>query len=114
MTEPIKPKEAKTRRIQQVPNAVIEAFNHTITENLRNGYASFLEKDVIPEILKRINQPLCAVYTVDDVYKNGWLTDISAVFRKAGWKVFRDRPGYNESYETRWEFTENHHSDEED
>lgn len=105
MVEPIKPKEAQELRLIMVPNQVIEAFNELITENLSGGYASFKTKEVVDRIVAKLGWSNTTA-TRDEVYEKGWLSDIPRLYRKQGWKVVHDRPGYNESYDAHFDFTE--------
>lgn len=39
-----------------------------------------------------------------EIFDKGWL-DIESAYRKAGWHVEYDKPGYCETYVAYWEFT---------
>lgn len=39
-----------------------------------------------------------------DVFERGYL-DIEETYRKAGWSVVYDKPGYNETYDAFYTFT---------
>lgn len=102
--DPITPSQAKVRKINAVPPQVLEAFNELITENLSGGYAIITQKEAITRIQSKINQTLGNYYSPDDICERGWL-DIEDIYRKAGWKVEYDKPGFNETYEATFEFT---------
>jgi hypothetical protein len=57
-----------------------------------------LQKDVVNELvalgLKR-----------NEIFKNHWL-DVEEIYEEAGWQVAYDKPGYNETYEASFEFTD--------
>jgi hypothetical protein len=66
--------------------------------------AHILAKDVVAQILVTAEAAGTPTST-DLIYANRWM-DVEPVYRKAGWKVDYDRPGYNESYEAHYTFTE--------
>lgn len=104
--QPITPEQAKDAEGETIPAVVIEAVNALIQKNVRYGRAVLLQKDVIDEILTRSANDPNSASTIkrDHLFKNKWL-DFEAVFRRAGWDVSYDSPGYNESYEPNWTFT---------
>jgi hypothetical protein len=54
-----------------------------------------------PEAAKRIAKALGI--TTSEAFKRG-LLDVEDAYRKAGWKVEYDKPGYNETYEASFKF----------
>lgn len=101
--KPITPKQALNLKQESIPDFVFEAFNQLITENISNGRASVKQKDVV----SRIKQLKSAAFEDIDsqfIYSRGWL-DVEPHYRKAGWKVEYDKPGYNESYDAYFVFT---------
>lgn len=97
--KPIKPKEAALKKVSDIPDGVIKAFNTLIVKNLSNGYSQVTQKDAVNEIVKNMGCDR------EDIFNKNWL-DIESHYRKAGWKVKYDKPGYNESYEAFFEFRE--------
>lgn len=96
----ITPKEAFERTKVEIPDKVIEVWNALIVKNhsrTRNGYSTILQKEASKAISEAMNVSL------DEVFENHWL-DIEEVYRDAGWAVTYDRPGYNETYEAKFEF----------
>lgn len=106
--QPITPEQAKDAEGEFIPAIVIEAVNALIQRNIRNGSALLLQKDVIDEILNRAaNDPsIASTIKREHLFKNKWL-DFEPAFRRAGWAVSYDRPGYCESYEPSWTFKAN-------
>ena len=94
MPGPIKPNEAET----EFPEGVYEAFNELIRKNLRGKTATVKQRDVAQLIASKLE------LTLTEVLANGYL-DVEDAYRKAGWKVEYDKPGYNESYEPHFAFT---------
>ena len=93
--KPITPKQADGIKIQQIPDFVIRSFNELITKEF-NGYSAIIkQKDVMVLAKKYSDCP--------EKFEYQWL-DVEEVYKKAGWKVQYDRPGYNESYDAYFEF----------
>jgi hypothetical protein len=94
---PIRPEDVANEKVKIFPDEVFLAFNELITQNFSSGYATILQDDIVNRMVsKGLNR--------SDIYKNGWL-DVEDVYRKAGWKVEYDKPGYNESYEPSFKFS---------
>jgi hypothetical protein len=93
----ISPSEVVTQQLESFPPEVIEVFNQLIAEKF-NGYdATVLQKDAVAALEK---QGLDS----HDIYDRGWL-NVEDIYRKQGWKVEYDKPGYNESYPASFKFT---------
>lgn len=95
---PITPSQVVQLKRESIPSEVIEAFNEMIATSW-NGYeAHFTQRDVISMIqnkgLRLSGQELC---------EKGFL-DVEDLFRKVGWKVEYDKPGYNEDYDASFSF----------
>ena len=101
MIKPITPNEVAKGKME-FPEEVIEAFNELIAKDFCIDHAIIMEDDVARLIKKKFNANGKKV-TMDEIYDNGWL-DVETVFRKAGWKVTYDKPGYNETYDASFEF----------
>ena len=96
--KPVTPEELSEAPERSFPDEVIEAFNQLIRENYRNGGARFTFKQAASRIADRMRVPLSYVYVEK-------MLDVEEAFRKAGWQVVMDKPGYNESYEGYWVFS---------
>ncbi len=95
---PITPAEAKAAKKVQIPKEVFDAFNTCITKYLSDGVSEFTQKEVISVILSLgLNR--------EDIFTNKWL-EVEDLYREVGWKVVYDRPGFNESYDATFCFTE--------
>lgn len=92
MARPIKPSEVPDAKVSRIPDGVFEAFNELIVENWSNDRARVNQKDAVERIADKVQ---CLR---QDVFDKGWL-DVEDIYRKAGWLVEYDKPGYNESYE---------------
>jgi hypothetical protein len=101
--QPIKPSEIVEKKIKTIPNDMIKAVNDLIVKNW-NGKSSTVKQDAIinayldnltlSEHPNEINQSA----ERDKIFENHFL-DFEDIYRKAGWKVEYDKPGFNESYE---------------
>jgi hypothetical protein len=96
--EPIKPKDVDDAKSEKLPDEVIKVFNDLIVEEW-NGYSATIVQNAAA---KKISNSMGI--TLDEVYNRG-LLDVEHVFRKAGWNVKYDKPGYNETYEATFEFS---------
>lgn len=91
---PITPKEAKEGFSSSIPDFVIQSFNKLLTQKYSSSSITIYQDEVIEEILN--NTPEGQSYSREQIYKNKWL-DVERVFKKSGWKVDYESPGYNES-----------------
>ncbi len=94
---PIRPDEVINARLNSMPDEVFEAFNQQISQSFDGRRAVVKQKDVI-KVLKQKG------FQEEQVFKNGWL-DVEGMYRKAGWSVKYDKPGYNEDYDAYFEFS---------
>jgi hypothetical protein len=98
MSGPIKPKEVQEQREASIPEEVFEVFNDLIKKNWSGHSATVMQGDAAHLICQKLN------ITSTKLYENGWM-DVENAYRKAGWKVEYDKPGYNETYEANYRFT---------
>lgn len=97
MVDPIKPEEVT----HNIPDFVIEAVNKLIREKW-NGKEAIIKQDEIMELISSddIDNDKPSRYMI---YANHWL-DFENLYRKAGWIVMFDKPGYNENYPPYFKF----------
>lgn len=95
--KPISPNEVQEVKNSKIPEGIIKIFNDLITKEWNGYMASFTLKEATKA---------CEDAGIDmkEVYSNRWL-DIEPLYRSLGWNVKWDKPGYNESYDSYWEFT---------
>ena len=98
MSGPIKPKEVQDKKLASIPEEVYEAFNELIVDNWDGKSASVSQKSASVLVARALD------ITEQDVYLRH-LLDVEDVYRKAGWKVVYDKPGYNEDYEAFFVFS---------
>ena len=98
MIEPIKPSEIT----QRLPEWVIKGANDCIQEHWRElkKESHFTQDELIDFILVYAPEGV----TRQTLFNNGWL-DIEPIYRKIGWTVVYDKPGYCESYDANFTFS---------
>lgn len=98
--EPISPQKVTKLKEKTIPPPVIEAFNDMIVQRFDGRKSSFLQKEVVSLIMKKMGIPKTAEGMV---YQKHWL-DVEDVFKQKGWHVEYDKPAYNETYEASFTF----------
>lgn len=96
--QPIRPQEVVTKKVETIPNVVIEAFNELIAKNY-TGYSATVKQDDIIKLIRSKDETISRKH----IFDNHWL-DVEDIYRKNGWVVEYDKPGYNESYDARFIF----------
>jgi hypothetical protein len=96
--KPLSPSEVEKKAQSDIPDCVIDAVNNLLVKEYRNGSATLRQKDILKEI-RRIDENMTSTI----LFENGWM-DFEPIFRKAGWSVEYDKPGYNEDYEATFKF----------
>jgi len=110
--QPVSPQDVVEEKEKWIPDEVISAFNKLISVNFSYGHASFRQDEIVVEIIdnlkksdleviKGIQQSNKKLRTL--IFDRNWL-DVEDIFRKAGWIVEYDKPGYNESYAATFNF----------
>ena len=104
MKKPITPAQAEKLKakapLAKIPEEVFEAFNELLVKHFSGAVTSIRQKDVIALIKKK----MCLTNT-DLIIENKWL-DIEPFYKKQGWMVRYDKPGYcDQFYEPYFEFT---------
>lgn len=97
--EPIKPKDIIDNLDDIIHPAVIKAVNALLKEQYRGGTVTIKLKEVI----SRAKQ-ICPDLSPQEMEDKKHL-DFEPVFRKAGWKVTYDQPGWDETYDSYFEFS---------
>lgn len=98
--KPFTPEDVERTFNDNLPDFVIEAVNELLAENFSGkGISIRLQQD---DIVKRIMEK-GEIKEREEVFEKHYL-DFEALYRKNGWKVTYDKPGYNETYEAYFEF----------
>lgn len=97
---PITPQQAKDEIENNFPDFIIEGVNNAINKHYF-GKSSFNIKqdEIMEEVLKVAPEGI----TRQKIYDNHWL-DFEQLYRKFGWNVHYDKPGYCESYDAFFTF----------
>lgn len=88
---PITPEECTNKKLELIPNEVIECFNEMIAENFNGHSATIKQKDICATIADRL------YVSTTYVYSQKWL-DIEDIYKKFGWKVEYDKPSYCDAH----------------
>ncbi len=96
---PIRPDEIAKQKKNDFPDTVFLAFNEHIAKKFTNKSAVVFQDDIVADIAQRLG------ITVQAIFENGWL-NVEEIYREAGWEVEYDKPGYNESGQAFFRFTQ--------
>lgn len=98
--KPITPQEALANVEKAFPAFVFEAVNNCINRHFFGKESFTIKQDeIVDEILKLAPEGT----TRQEIFDRHWL-DFENAYRKVGWAVHYDKPGYNESYDAFFEF----------
>jgi hypothetical protein len=102
--KPIKPEEIVDKKFETIPAAIIQATNELIAKKW-NGHSSVIKKEELLERYFELSGMRNDRDNRDKLYANHSL-DIEDVYRREGWKVEYDAPGFRDSdYEPYFTFT---------
>jgi hypothetical protein len=96
--KPISPSDIIENLDKIIPPVVIQAVNNLLKKEFRGSSATILQDDIVSEIMR-----LDGSYTRDMIFDNKIL-DFEEIYRKNGWSVEYDKPGYCESYTAKFIF----------
>jgi hypothetical protein len=96
---PITPQEILADLPNIIPSFVFEAINKLLKKKFRGDSVTIKQDDIMAEIGK-----LQTTYTREEIFDNKWM-DFESVYRKNGWLVEYDKPGFNENYDAFFKFT---------
>ncbi|MDO8557763.1 MAG: hypothetical protein Q7S09_01045 [bacterium] len=94
---PIKTSEVAKAKQAIIPDIVFEAFNELIVSKFI-GYSATIRQKEVTALLEARG------VDITEAYEKHWL-DVEGAYRKAGWRVEYDKPGYSESYEAFFVFS---------
>jgi hypothetical protein len=95
---PIKPSEVVNLKCQYIPEIVFNIFNDHIASAWDGRKAIVRQEQVVSALLDTEK------YTREEIFRKHIL-DIEEIYRREGWKIEFDKPGYGESYGAFWTFT---------
>lgn len=94
MAKVYSPEDVLKKRVETIPDYVIDAFNDLLTENYQEDETIIEQEDVIRKILE---------YSTDDeltretIFKKHYL-DIENLYRNNGWEVDYKKPAFDERF----------------
>ena len=100
MAKVYSPEDVLKKRVETIPDYVIDAFNDLLTENYHEDETIIEQEDVIRKILE---------YSTDDeltrktIFKKHYL-DIENLDRNNGWEVEYRKPAFNEFFKAYFVF----------
>jgi hypothetical protein len=101
--KPISPEKVQEIRINEMPEAIIQAVNELIVRKW-NGHSATIKVKEIVEQYFRVSGEEQTPKARNELFENHHL-DIEPAYRNAGWKVEFDNPAYNEDYDAYFVFT---------
>lgn len=98
--EPIKPKDILNNLEDYISPVIIRAVNEILKEQFRGGSVNITTKEIQAKVRQLSPED-------GDVILSGnkWMY-FEPIFQKAGWNVAYDQPGYSESYDSFYTFSE--------
>jgi len=108
--KPISPEEIGNEKIKTIPVAMIQAVNELLAIEWNGSSATLRQDDILTRYFKIIGKENDRANR-DEVFDKHML-DFEHVYRKLGWRVYYDRPAYNESYEPTYEFMKKKKNDD--
>lgn len=104
MSTPITPRQVAALKQKTIPAEVFDAFNEMIAKDWDGNRSKVVQKEVLALIYEKLNVAGSSRRrSRQQIIDEGWL-DVETLYRKAGWKVTYDKPGYNEDYEASFTF----------
>ena len=95
--KPITPAEVVEAKKASLPPEVFDVFNEQIAQNWDGHSATLFQTAVVDAIVAKLG------ITRAEVFARRYL-DIEPIYKKAGWSVVYDKPGYCEDYEASFTF----------
>lgn len=101
--KPISPEKVEEIRINEMPEAIIQATNEMIVRTWNGHSATVKVKEIVDQYFKVCGEEPTAKAR-QELFDKHYL-DIEPAYREAGWKVTYDGPGYNEDYDAYFVFS---------
>jgi len=94
--KPITPDEVLDRKINEMPDAILQAVNDLIAKNWNGHEASFKVEEIVDQYFK-ITGEYKSPASRKLLFDMHWL-DIEPAYREIGWVVDFNSPDYTEDY----------------
>ena len=103
MPLPMTPQEVLDAQRASIPEFVFDAINTLLVENMSPSslYVTLRADEISAAI--REHPAYKSLPSRPDIYAKHWM-DFEHHYKKAGWEVEYDQPGYNESYPATYTF----------
>lgn len=99
LTAPISPEQAAGLKPAVIPAAVYQAFNHfLILRSDGNGSIRIWQKELVDKVHSLMPD-------IEQKFPHRDWLNVEDTYRKLGWTVTFDRPGFNENYDSSWTFS---------
>lgn len=95
--KPISPQDLRGQVEHAIHPSMIRAVNVLLTRF--DGYSLTLTQEEIIEKFLELEPTI----SEDEIFQKKWL-DFEGMYRREGWSVVYDKPGYNESYRPYYTF----------
>lgn len=101
----IKPEDINKAKAKLLNKDVEQAVDFLLARNWTGTSSTIILKDICKKAFEIAN-PADMIYEAYEryLYDNKML-DIEEAYREAGWKVYFDRPAYNETYQANFMFS---------
>ena len=102
---PFTPDEVLTQKKFILPEFIIRAVNEFLAKRFDGHSCTVFQNEFIEraEAIGRMTNTLPDWASRQSFFDENWL-DFEPAYREQGWKVYYDKPGYNENYEASWKF----------
>jgi len=97
--KPISPADALANKINVIPPEMIQVVNDFLTKRFNGGNTVTIKQDELLEAFMKVST--IPRQTIFDQH----MLDFEPIYRKEGWTVYYDKPGYSETYGARYEFS---------
>lgn len=98
--KPLTPEEVASQKEHQIHPQIIASINELLVTHYIPGTITIKQQEILDLFLGRTSED----WTLNRVFKEKQL-NIESVYKKYGWKVEYDKPGFNESGEAFFKFT---------
>ena len=99
------PAEVRKHKGNVIPAEILDATNDLLAARYTPGRKISIKLKDIVELAKEKMRAAGNPEANENFYDKNWM-DIESLYEDAGWKVSFDKPGYNESYDAFFDFSE--------
>lgn len=96
--KPLSPSEVRSRQCGGIPDCIIEAVNELLVKEWNGREITISQLSIIKLAIKK-NRGKGSLINGKMMIDNGWL-NFEPIYRKLGWNVYYEKPGFNEPGES--------------